>query len=507
MGSLNEHNRSLWVETTDGTNYPRLSGEVTTDVAVIGAGITGLSVAAQLKREGKKVTVLEANRVSSGTTGYTTAKVTSQHNLVYRDLVTQAGEEIASQYAEANEAGLSEIAKQVQEHNIDCDFRRGDAFVYTRDVNQLERIEGEAAAARSLGLPASFTMDTELPYSIAGAVKFTNQAMFHPRKFCLGLAEAFVGDGCEIFEQTRAIDVDCDDECIVTTETGRVRAGHVVMATQIPFLDRGGYFARTSPARSYAIAARLNEPVLNDMYISIDAPVRSLRPHNENGESYLLVGGEGHKVGQDPDTRERYEALEQWARDQFDVQSVEYRWSAQDYIAVDHVPYIGPITPKSDRILIATGFNKWGITSGAVAGMILRDAILGRTSPWSEAFDSTRAEVTRSAKQFVTENTNVAKRFVGDRLHTIKTPDASDLSPDEGGIVKANGKKVAAYRDEAGKLHTLSPTCTHLGCQVTWNTAERSWDCPCHGSRFTVDGEVLQGPGIKPLPKREVGES
>lgn len=504
MGSLHEDNISLWVGTTQDANYPQLSGDVHVDVAVIGAGITGLSVAAQLKRAGAKVAVLEAGHVASGATGYTTAKVTSQHGLLYQDLIDRAGKELAGQYAEANETAISEISRQVKELGIDCDFRHGDAHIYSCDINQLEFIENEVDAARSLGIQASYHTNTELPYPVEGAVRFWNQAMFHPRKFCLGLAASIPGDGSHIFEHTRATDVDCEGECTVSTDTGKIYAGHVVMATQIPFLDRGGYFARTSPARSYAIALKINGPVPNDMYISNDGPTRSLRPHVENGESYLLVGGEGHKVGQDPDTRERYQSLEDWAREQFDVQSVEYRWSAQDYMAVDHVPYIGPITPKNERILIATGFNKWGMTTGAVAGLILTDTIMGRRSPWSDVFDSTRADIRRSAKEFVTENANVAKRFVGDRLRTLKVPDAADLSNDEGGIVESDCKKVAAYRDESGKLHTVSPTCTHLGCQVTWNTAERSWDCPCHGSRFDVDGKVLQGPAIKPLSQREV---
>lgn len=499
MSSMQEWNQSLWVETTPQANYPKLNADIQVDVAVIGAGITGLSVAANLKREGATVAVIEAGNIASGATGYTTAKVTSQHGLIYFDLIDQAGEELARQYADANETAITKIASQIEELGIDCDFRRGDAHVYTTDTNQLDTIEKEVEAAISLGLPAAFTGDTELPYSVAGTVRFENQAMFHARKYCLGLAKSIPGDGSDIFEHTRATDVECNGSCVVHAENGTITAGHVVMATQIPFLDRGGYFARTSPARSYAIAAKVDASVLSNMYISIDSPTRSLRPHLENGESFLLIGGEGHKVGQDPDTHERYQALESWAHDQFGVQSVQYRWSAQDYMAVDHVPYIGRITPNNERILIATGFNKWGMTTGVAAGVMLTETIMGRTSPWSEVFDSTRMDIRRSAKDFVLENANVAKRLIGDRLRTLSVPDISELSPDEGGIVEADGEKVAAYQDEAGQLHTISPTCTHLGCQVTWNTAERSWDCPCHGSRFDIDGKVLQGPAIKPL--------
>lgn len=508
MDSAQKHNTSLWMETTPETDYPKLAGDVHVEVAVIGAGITGLSVAARLKTEGATVAVMEAGRIAAGTSGYTTAKVTSQHNLIYQDLIDQAGKELADQYAQANEFALSEITRQVHDQGITCDLQSANAHVYTNDTDQMDRIEAEVEAAASLGLLASFTTDTELPYPVAGAIRFENQAMFHPRKYCLGLAATIAGDGNYIFENSRATDVECNDNgrCIVRTEHGTVSAEHVVMATQIPFLDRGGYFARTSPERSYAIAAKLDEPVLKDMYISMDSPTRSLRPHVENNEAYLLIGGEGHKVGQDPDTRKRYEALENWTHDQFNVQSVQYRWSAQDYMAVDNVPYIGQITPRNERILIATGFNKWGITTGVAAGMILTDTIMGRVSPWSDVFDSTRVDIRRSAKQFVTENANVAKRMIGDRLRTVSIPDISELTMDTGGIVDAEGEKLAAYQDNTGKIHTLSATCTHLGCQVTWNTAERSWDCPCHGSRFGVDGEVLHGPAVKPLARKDNAE-
>lgn len=504
MDSLNEHSTSLWVGTSPKTDWPTLAGDIEVDVAVIGAGITGLSTAATLKKRGATVAVIEADRVAAGATGYTTAKVTSLHGIMYAELLNHAGKDKAKMYADANQEAIEQIAKNVDLLGIDCDFVRADAYSYTIDPDQVSRIREEVEAAVSLGLPAGFTTETELPFAVAGAIQVSNQAMFHPRKYCLGLADFIDGDGSHIFENTRAMDVKTGDTCEVVTRAGTVRAKHVVMATQLPFLDRGGFFAKTHPARSYAIAVQLNGSTPEHMYLGIDTPTRSVRSHREGETEYVIIGGEGHKVGQDPDTTDRYEALESWAREHFDVRSVAWRWSAQDYMPVDDVPYIGPITSGSKNILVATGFKKWGMTTGTVAGRMLTDMIMGVESPWSELFDSTRTEIRRSAKQFLLENANVAKRMVGDRLRTLKVPSIDDLKPGEGGVVDAHGEKVGAYRTEAGELHAVSPICTHLGCQLTWNTGEKSWDCPCHGSRFAFDGGVIQGPATKDLERKDL---
>ncbi len=275
-----------------------------------------------------------------------------------------------------------------------------------------------------------------------------------------------------------------------------------MLATQIPFLDRGGFFARTSPARSYALAATIEGDMPEGMYLGIGDATRSIRPHHGDEGSFLIIGGEGHKVGQDEDTRHRYEVLEAWAREHFPVTDIRYSWSAQDYMPVDNVPYIGTLTPMSDRIFVATGFRKWGITTGAIAGIMISDAIQGKDNPWKAVFDSNRLDITRSAKKFISENMNVATRFVWDRLSRLNAGSADDLAPDTGGIVDMDGAAVAAYRDPEGTLHTVSPTCAHLGCSLTWNTAERSWDCPCHGSRYDVDGLVIQGPSVRNLERR-----
>jgi glycine/D-amino acid oxidase-like deaminating enzyme/nitrite reductase/ring-hydroxylating ferredoxin subunit len=502
MGSLHERNPSLWVGTTPETDYPPLRGEVAVDVAVIGGGITGLTTATLLKRAGATVAVIEAGRIASGTTGSTTAKVTSLHSLIYAELVKNLGVERARIYADANQAGVAWVADFVRESGIDCDLARLPALTYTDDPARVADIEAEVDAAQQLGLPASYTETTDLPYPVLAAVRFEDQLAFHPRKYCLGMAAGIPGNGSHLFEMSRATDVEDADPCVVTTEQGVMRAGHVVLATQIPFLDRGAFFAKTSPSRSYAMAVRIDGPLPEGMYLGVGEVTRSVRPHWLGEEGFLIVGGEGHKVGEDPDTRKRYETLEAWGRAQFPVRSIDYRWSAQDYMPADNVPYIGLMTLGSDRLLTATGFKKWGLSTGTFAGMILSDAILGRENPWASLFDATRVDLTHSAKSLITENLDVARRFVGDRVAAVQAPSVDELAAGEGGIVEISGEKAAASRDEEGVVHAVSPACAHLGCLVSWNTAEATWDCPCHGSRYDRDGRVIQGPSVRDLERK-----
>ena len=500
MGSLTEKNRSIWVTTGPTTDFAPYAGEGgRVDAVVVGAGIFGLTTAVLLRRQGLTVAVLEAGRVCSGVTGYTTAKVTALHGLIYADLERSFGEVGARVYAEANQAAVEQIAGLVEELGIDCDFERRPAITYTEDPRRVDAVRREAEVAAKVGLPATFTTETDLPFDVLGAVQLTGQAQFHPRKFCVALAEWLNANDVAVHEMTRVLDVEEDsDGCTVGTGAGPLAAAHVVLATHLPMVDPAAFFARSHPERSYVISATIGGAVPDGMYLSADEPTRSVRPLVA-GSQEVLLGGEGHKVGQDPDTRERYAALEAWARERFDVVSVDHRWSAQDYVAADHVPYIGALTRGSTRRHTATGFAKWGMTNGMVAATIISDRIGGTPNPWARLFDSTRLNPGGAAKDFVTENLNVAKRFFGDRLAALRAPGVDTLAPGEGRVADVDGNKMAVHRDDDGELHVLSARCTHLGCFVTWNTAERSWDCPCHGSRFDVDGQVIQGPAVRDL--------
>ncbi|HEU4542690.1 MAG TPA: FAD-dependent oxidoreductase [Jiangellaceae bacterium] len=492
---------SLWLDDTPPTNYPRLDGDRTVDVAVIGGGITGLTTALLLARDGMRVCLVDQNSIGSGTTGHTTAKVTSQHQLIYARLHATYGAEGTATYAAAMEAAKERVASFAAE-GIDCDLRRRPAYVYARRPNERSILETETRAAQEAGLPATFDDKLPMPFPTAGGMRFDNQIEFHAQKYVLGLAERFVAAGGEIFENTRATQVHEAEPCLVHTEQGRIRANHVIVATLMPFLDRGGFFARAFPSRSYVITARVAGGLPDAMLISALSPVRSIRSVPFQGEELLMIGGEGHHLGSSKATQERYDTLAQFARNHWNVISFEHRWSAQDYRPSDGVPYIGRLNIMSKRIHIATGFKKWGMTSGTLAGMLVSDSIAGRPNDWAELFTSTRVKPIAGGPRFITENARVGFKMVADRILAPGRRSIEELERGEGGIVTSIGQKVAGFRDDEGRLHAVSTRCTHLGCQVAWNAAERSWDCPCHGSRFAPDGEILNGPATKPLPSR-----
>ena len=503
MIDLPERAASYWIASTAETDFPRLDGDVSVDVAVLGAGITGITVAEKLKRAGKTVALLESKRALHGVTGYTTAKLTAGHNVVYTHLERHFGPEGARLYAQANEAAIADVAETAAERAIDCDLERTRNYVYSESDDDVAALEAEAEAARRAGLAASFTRETELPFPVAGAVVLEDQAQFHPRKYLLPLLQGLPGDGTHVFELTRALGVEDGAPCRVVTDRGEVRARDVVVATHLPILDRGLFFAKTHPSRAYVVAAGVGSDAPTGMYISTETPTHSVRSAPRDGGRLLLVGGEGHKTGQESRTDERYARLASWAHERFGVDEFEYRWSTQDNYSVDRIPYIGRVRRGSKHVYVATGYGGWGMSNGTAAAILLADLVLGRDNRWAELFDAKRLKPATAVRDFVTENANVGKRWFVDRAAAARRHDVSDLRPGEGRVARLDGELVAVNRDAAGALHAVSAVCTHLGCVVGWNPGERSWDCPCHGSRFAPDGAVIQGPAVDDLPNRD----
>jgi len=489
---------SLWTETSPRTDYDPLDGGVRVDTAVVGGGIAGVATAAALDEAGQTVALVERDRIVGAVTGRTTAKVTSLHGLVYDHLIDHFGLERARQYAEANQAAIETVADTVEDRDIDCEFGRAPAYTYVRSDDDYSEVRNEVEAARRLDLPVSYTESTDLPYDVGAAVRFDDQAYFHPRKYLLELA-ADVADGdSHVFEETTVRDIEDGQPCRVTTDRGELIAESVVVATHFPIEDDALYFARLSPKRSYVLAAQIDGEQPSGMFYYPHDPYFSVRPH-AGEDALVLIGGQNHRTGHADSTTDRYRTLERRARERFDVASIEYRWATQDYVSVDRVPFVGSAAPFVDNVYVATGFGGWGMTNGVAAASLLTDRILGREPDRESVFSPTRFEFGASKSDLVSHNKHTMKHLLGGYVENRPELDTSDLEPDDAAVFDDRDDPLAVYRDDAGVLHGVSAVCPHMGCLVTWNDAERSWDCPCHGSRFDVDGTILDTPAVDGL--------
>ncbi|OIB58551.1 FAD-dependent oxidoreductase [Natrialba sp. SSL1] len=511
-----------------GEPAPALTTDRTVDVCIVGAGIAGLSTALEVRERGKTVAVLERDRIAAGITGKSTAKLTSQHGAIYDYLRREFGRREAKQYAAVQEEAIDAVERRIEEFGIDCGFERQPSYLYGNDRDTIER---ETDAAELAGLPATFVTSVPPFERAQAAVRFDDQAWFHPRQYLLGIADVLQeDDGATVYEGTRVTDVESGTPCRVQTTSATVTAEQVVLATGFPILDRAGYFARMHPKRSYVLALRLDGEPPEGMYYRTGDNYRSVRTYRSTGggkdgsnggenddsdsrgdgsnngdsEDLLLVGGENHKTGQGGSTVERYRTLLEWARERFPVESVAYRWSNQDYKPVDKVPFVGRVGAGAQNVYVATGFRGWGMTNGVAAGQLLAALIDGRKPPERKLFDPMRLTPKASASKTITENVDAVSEFATDWLRTMLTPELRSLDPGEGTVIRRGGKPMACARDADGDLHATSAVCTHMYCLVEWNDAECSWDCPCHGSRFAPDGEVLQGPANEGLSSASI---
>ncbi|MDG4764547.1 FAD-dependent oxidoreductase [Solwaraspora sp. WMMD406] len=507
MESLSGRPTSYWMDSTSATAYPSLTESPRTEVALIGAGIAGICAAWEIARTGRQVVLLEADRVAAGTTGHTTAKLTAAHTGVYHHLRSTFGQDTARQYAQSQLDAVEHVATVSAELGIDCELERLPAYTYVTEPDQVGQIEAEVAAARESGLAASLVTETGLPFPVAAAIRVENQAQFHPRRFLLALVADLLRRGGQVFEHCRVTGLDEGDPHRLTTATGQtVTADHVVVATHYPIFDRAGLFARLSPHRELVVAAPI--PAGQDphgMYLTTEENTRSVRtaPYRD-GQRLLIVTGESFTPGTGSVT-ERWRRLADWTEARFAVRSPTYRWAAQDNDTTDRLPYIGQLRPGGERVWVATGFGGWGMSNGVLAGKLIAARIDGTPPSWSDLFDPRRLRPTAEAGTFLRANAEVAKHFVGDRLHRAGHADTlAQLPPGGGAIVRLDGARCAVHRDADGTLRAVSATCTHLGCLVAFNDAEQSWDCPCHGSRFAPDGTVLHGPATRPLEPRDL---
>lgn len=464
-GSLPGRPTSPWLAAAPDRTYPGLNGRVEADVVVVGGGLAGIATAALLRHAGQSVALVEARRLLGDVTGHTTAKATIQHGPIYSELLERHGELAALTYAEAQLAGLRELARLAKAHSIACGLQRVDSHLVANSDEGLRQLLREADACQRLGLPTEYVESPGGPLPSSGGLRMPAQVCFDPVAFALGLLGAY--PDIQVYERSRAVDIreGSDGRTEVVTEQGTAAGWSVVQATNYPFWDRGGYFTRVFPVRSYALAATLTEDFPASMYYGIEPEALSLRRADTAEGSLAIVSGVHHKAGQGGDERDRYRELLALSGEQLPLESVAYHWSTQDNHTADSLPYIGRAA-GAERVYMATGFAAWGMTNSLASALLLTDLVMGKHHPWAEVFDPRRVNARASAKTFLRENLNVAKHFVGDRIHTD------------------------------------NPACTHLGCLTTANEAEGTWDCPCHGSRFAADGAVLHGPAVRALAKR-----
>lgn len=489
----------FWIASTPKTDYPALTEDINIDIAIVGGGLTGITSAYLLKKEGYKVALIDAGRIIEGTTGHTTAKITSQHGLVYSKILNNLGKEHAQQYADSNEAAIKFIANLIKEKNIECDFSWQSSYIYTKEDNYVEKIQKESETAAELGIKSTFLKEIPLPFKVKAAIRFDNQAQFHPRKYLLEIQKEIPGHGGYIFENTRIMDVKEGKPCTLVTEDGKIiTAPKVIIASHYPCFDgKGMYFTRLYPERSYVLAVKIKEKYSGGMYITAEDPGRSLRSTNYNDEELVIIGGEHHKTGQGENMNNHYVNLKKFVMDTFTVTDIPWRWSTHDYSTPDDVPYIGNLTSNTPNVFVATGYKKWGMTTSTAAAIILKDLITTGKSPWADVYYPSRFNAGASAAAIIKENADVAKHLIKGKLGV--PPNNVLIENGEGKIVDVDGQRAGAYRDNKGVLHIVDTTCTHVGCELNWNNAEKTWDCPCHGSRFTVEGDIVEGPAVHKL--------
>ncbi len=495
--------KSLWAATHEPTSYPKLQGSTKADVVIIGGGITGLTAALVLAEAGKRVVLVEARGLGSGATLGTTAHITEALDVGYAKVETAFGKDAAKLVAASSRTAIEHIAARVDAHSIDCGFERVPGYLYTERKEELSTLVAEQTAAIRAGVRVERATNVPLPFAVAGGIRFDDQAQFHVGRYLDGIARAATSAGARIFENSRVLAVDDGDRCVVHLENGgSVAARAVFFATHTP-LNRLLLQTKLAHYQSYAMSFQ-NVELPRALFWDTEYPYHYLRSVTIDGTPHAVVGGEDHKTGTETNSHVHFDKLAEYAHVRLGVMDPQTQWSSQVIESVDGLPLIGR-NSMSKNLYVATGYSGNGMTFGTIGAMLVCDLILARTNPWEVLYEPTRIKAAATGT-FLKENTDFPVHLLGDRLEPAASSVAS-LNPDEGKLVRVKGERLAVYRDREGRLRAVSAVCTHLGCLVKFNDAERTWDCPCHGSRFDTDGAVLAGPAIHPLAQRDVSDS
>ena len=492
---------SLWLDSVSkNISFSSLPENKKAQVCIIGAGIFGLTCAYYLTKLGYHVIVLEKDNIGEKATGHTTGKITSQHSLFYDYLIQSYGEKFAKNYLFANEQAIQNIQNIIQEEKIKCDFTLENSYVYTTKNSELRAIKKEISALDSLGFHSEFVTKLGLPFEIEGAICFKNQAQFHPLKYLYGLASSITNHNGEIFTHTTVTDVQKEvDSYVISTNRHTVVADFVIMASHYPFINFPGfYFTKMYQSTSYLIAVDTKKTLPHGMYINFTNPIFSYRTARYQGKDILLIGGGEHKTGQPTCYQDSYGLLEEEAFRYYPDAEILYRWNTRDCISLDKLPYVGIYSSMMPNVFVGTGFKKWGMTLTNVAANIIVDEICGKQNPYQYLFRSTRLKPLKNHDEMKNILVQSTTSLFFDKLK-LSPMQFENIANNSGGIVEINHEKVGIYKDENGKIYAVKPICTHLGCLLSWNDVDKTWDCPCHGSRFDYQGKNLYDPAFKDL--------
>lgn len=468
-------------------------------VCIIGGGLTGLQTAYNLSDK-LDVVILEKDRICGSTSGKTTGKITSQHGVFYDYLIDSQSKEFAKMYLEANEKAIQNIKDIIEKEEIECDLEEESSYVFTKQETKLDMIKNEQKAVDKLQKEKSdYVKEIELPTEISGAIEFKNQAQFHPLKYAYGLAKAIIKNDGKIYENTKVTDIKRENEkYVVYANKNKVIADYVVLATRYPIMNVPGYyFLKMYQSTSYAMVFDAKKKLFDGMYISYETPNVSFRTIRDGERELLLAVGYDYKTGTE-ELRDGYQRLEVIVRKMYPDAEVLYKWTAEDCISLDKIPYIGQYSSIMKNLYIATGFNKWGVTSSNVAANIITDKILQKENKYEEIFKSTRIEPIKNRQEMGDMLKEANKSILLSRFK-IPKEELDNIKIGEGKIIKIDNTKVGVYKSKTGEIYKVKPICTHLGCELYFNNIEKIWECPCHGSKFTYDGKSIEVPSNKDL--------
>lgn len=540
--------KSYWIDSVkDSKKYKSLEDNIKTDICIIGGGLAGISTAYNLSKYKIRTVLIEKNRIGMQTSSNSTAKITSQHGLMYKYLIDSKGKDFARKYYEANENAIRNIENIIKKEKIECDFEHQPAYVFTQKIQDVQKIKDEVNAVKSFGGKAEYveakdininkinsvevvdnsqkklkisgdnierenlnlerdmikeSMKKILPIKALAGIKFEDQAQFNPYKYITSLAKICSDSGVRIYEHTKAIDIDTDDDgyYFVNLENGcTIKCKILIVTTKYPIINIPGlYFMKMYQSTSYAIAMQTKQRLFEGVYINSEEPTISLRTAKFGNDYLLIVAGFDNKTGAGIDVSNAYKYLEMFAKSLYPQGKIKYHWNTEDCITLDKIPYIGDYSKMWQNCYVATGFNKWGMTTSNIAAELITDKILGEKNEYEEIFKATRLEPVKNIK----EMSNMVKESVNSlviKKLEIPKEEVNQIQIGEGKIVEIDGQKIGIYKDNDGQIYKIKPVCKHLGCELSWNNLDKTWDCPCHGSRYDYKGNLIYGPSVKDL--------